>query len=1695
MSINEIKQALPGERVVALSPEDATTAATDWLRRPNLFAGRALTAPTLENRQRWQAGRIAHRGQAFTPGVVNGLEVSHIVEPNGSDRPSIRVFVQPGQGLAVSGEDVFLPRGIEFLLEDLPIVAPAAWTAPAEGEDGDGEGDSPYNENNTTPPIVVIPSPPASLAAGGGGNKDDEGSKDPEFKTLHSRVIRGQLLDLWNSANLPVAGVLLLQPVTVDTSDFDPTDPCDRCPCGDEDNLSSFEDWRIRDGARLLFYPWPEEWSALPHTLLRRRNAFAHKIFTAESRLLHGQCLPWEQYGVPIAFIGLTDMLQVSYVDRAAVVRQGGRAREARLQLADGKVSALAANSRLPALWQARIEQFAEQIAEQQDDAGNLPPAETLADPFLHLPPCGLLPTSALRLADLPADFIRSDFFPPLFTLDAVPVPMEQLDLTIREAAALAPIDIGVPERLRLLVPVSQASWEPRLLQHDVIDPEFDATVQRFLLDRARALGARQGLRSKAALLAHALDGQQHPITPFNDDPLAVETETLSPWGAPPDGGGHRSSLKAGFHQHFFDSTSTTFTLGEKESFFAWVYLDPENPPRTLMFQWHTKKGWEHRVYLGENLIELGEDGSASRFPLDEKLPKAGAWTMIKVPAAKLGMTGQEIDGMAFCLYDGRAAFGQCGGFTKDVQRNWFSNFVPPDAKLQGDEPWDLLTHNDLWAPFERDDGVTTSLPEVEVAVGGLPGQSQQNAEAELAIPKSGFSIYHPLTQGWRGHLIMVQSGMNSGPVTTGPVFTSIKGSETLDIWVYLDELNPPRSIWAYVACFGQDASNNARGTAYRLAFWGENRLAELNKVLPLGDGMFSQTVRAGALPRTGVWTRLQMPQPDGSQTAEGASKLRLWGGIFMAFGGEVAFSDMAVNPAAAGAADMPAWPLEVKEGTPLPPFTPYLNATPALQTSLEVLSPTTSGRIGTVKVMGDLVTDPLIARLSQHERSQLPLRGLMGFADYLRMRIDRADDITDFGFAHMQVDMARIRNMMMSTSDASRLAVSPTLAAIAKSDSALNVQAQIKEYLGTVKKVSTARSTPAVPAAAPRAVSMAKAVASVGVSNVQYVQVAAQARLIQAPKAPLNIVYARPVIGLSEVRTTAIADRLRQPPSTEARDYALSNRHRTVSSLLDLLAAFMKEDSGDVPALLQDFDIFGLEGDPFLDALAPLPAATGKRRKLTDFVGNATLLGKLLSPPPVKNAQGQIVDPDEAALFTQTADLSDNTVATLRQLEGRLSIYRDALTRCDRAIDDLQADVSTVSQRLRQIEEVLAEARHDVGVARALTVEEQARIDAVNTRRKKVLADEVKFLAYVRPRATSNVLAAPRRVVDPALAEAPVPACLRDHDDVPDELEDMLRVVREAPASWFMQVPKLLDKLDRPELLLRAVQSAQLRLPQLAVRAPTAIPVAGRLGNAVTQVMTRQTTMIAQRVEAVSRVNLATLASATWQNLRHQVQDIVSLGDIIDGEHGKGAVARAAADEFNRIGAVCSCLHAEFCGVSAAIRLDWAEMFSQFDDAPNLRNLASLPRWSEIDSIDRRQMQAYVDWLFSQLEPKQAQGEALINDVIRMCLLLASHAPVGRIVAGRLPRPITAVRPGIRIPLVALEPAKLRVGMQAMIYRANTLVARAVVEDVGTGEAAAKVVHTSSTQIDLDVDVRVHFDNAAVVSAAPARVGSIFKR
>lgn len=1508
MSIRRIDHPLPGERVVALSPENANAAATDWLRRPNLFPGRALTESTLDQRQRWQAGRIAIRGQAFTAGVVNGLEVHHSTETDGTGTTRVRIHVMPGRALTASGEDVVLPTEVAFNLTDLPVVAEPVIFADAAGE-----------------------APPSEPGSGGLG-------------VLRPRTIGtmrlGELIAV-RSDILPPAGVLVLQPVIADRFDFDPNDPCDRCRCADDTRitLESFEDWHTADGVRLLWYAWPNEWRTLPAPGTRQRNALAHIVFDAEAQLPPAETLPWGPWGAPIALFVMNDAWQPVFVDRAAVVRQGGRARDARLTLA--APTRLNADSRLPGLWQARIEQLAEHIAE----LGNPPPnAATLAQSFGRLPPAGLLPTHVLDMRTLPLNLatesLRSDFFPAHFELDAAPVPIEQLDVAVRAAAPLAPLDFSVAERVRVLVPVTQSSYESRLLYEEVVAAEFQQTLDRFLATRARALGARQGMRNALAALATAITGKAETVPAFDDDPQALEPETLTPWGPPPPGGGHRAQLAAGRHQHFFHGATATFTLQAAETLFAWVYLDPEHPPRTLMLQWHVGGNWEHRAYWGDDTIEWGVNGTVSRQQIDAQLPPLGRWVRLSVDPTRVGIsTATPIAGMAFTLFDGQAAFGPTGGASAATDRVWFANTLPAGAQMGGDYPWSFLTENDLWMPFE--------------------------AALGLAVPS------------------------------------------------------------------GTDAPTAVRPT-------------------------------------------------------------------------------------------------------------------------------------GVVTAVSTLRADPVLTPLSVHERAQLDARGVQGFINYLKARADRADDLVDYSFIKVQTDVYRVRQLVLGITAATRLAVSPVLAGIAKAETAVASQEQISTFFQTLtQSAGTSRPSasralgggggaapPAAFEVAPRGVSPMRNLrgtpftatvrpgSGVGTDFSIGSGIAAEPRigvrqpgvgltpapdtdlrpgvrdnaaivreLIDGPSliptrppavAPSDITNALPIVGKANIRTTAIAQRMEDPKAIEAKDYTAATRHEAVLALVQFADQLRAEDSGVTPGLFEGIDVYGVRDDPFLGA-----GNTTRRRPLANFITDRALLPQLLATPlrtrVVPNAAETL--PDEGAYFSDSADLADNTVALMRQVEGRIKLYRDAIATAERTLAELQAATQRGSARLASIGDDLAEARHDVSVARALLAEETERIGGINQRRATVLAQEVRFLVFVRPREADNLAAAPRRQIDPGLLEAPAPACLAEHGDAPDELTDMLRVVREAPAAWFVDVPKLFDRLDRADLLVKAIKSAQVRtlaLPQFKALTPFATaattPIADRRIATLANVRLRQQQVVADARANATRIDIARLNDLTWQNARDQATQVVSLGDLVDGEHGRGEVARRAAQTFEDIARMSACLHAELSAVAPSIRLDWAESLSQFDQAPSLRRLGSLARWGEIGYTERYRLQAYVDWLFARVNAAEPRADGLINDVVRMCLLLASHAPIGRIIAGRLPRPVT-VRPGVRLPLTAFEVDKLRVGMQALVYRGTNVVARAVVEDIGATEIATRVIHTSEAQLALDVDVRVQFSPAAQISLAAARLPGGIRR
>jgi len=121
----------------------------------------------------------------------------------------------------------------------------------------------------------------------------------------------------------------------------------------------------------------------------------------------------------------------------------------------------------------------------------------------------------------------------------------------------------------------------------------------------------------------------------------------------------HQSASAAGMHQHYFLNQTTTMPVAPGDTLFALVHLDPDDSPDEVMLQWHTT-GWLHRAYWGADRLGWGAAGTGERWPMG-RLPFAGEWVRLEVPAEAVGLAGATVTGMAFSLFGGRATWDYVG--------------------------------------------------------------------------------------------------------------------------------------------------------------------------------------------------------------------------------------------------------------------------------------------------------------------------------------------------------------------------------------------------------------------------------------------------------------------------------------------------------------------------------------------------------------------------------------------------------------------------------------------------------------------------------------------------------------------------------------------------------------------------------------------------------------------------------------------------------------------------------------------------------------------------------------------------------------------------------------------------------------------------------------------------------------------------
>ncbi|MBL8811322.1 MAG: PSD1 domain-containing protein [Planctomycetaceae bacterium] len=119
--------------------------------------------------------------------------------------------------------------------------------------------------------------------------------------------------------------------------------------------------------------------------------------------------------------------------------------------------------------------------------------------------------------------------------------------------------------------------------------------------------------------------------------------------------------------QHFFTEAKDRLKIGEGDKLFAYCWIDPANPPQTVMLQFNDGT-WEHRAFWGEDKIPFGAGDGVNHRRMGD-LPAAGQWVRLEVDAAHVGLKpGSELNGWAFTQFGGTCYWDHAGIVTKTPQ-------------------------------------------------------------------------------------------------------------------------------------------------------------------------------------------------------------------------------------------------------------------------------------------------------------------------------------------------------------------------------------------------------------------------------------------------------------------------------------------------------------------------------------------------------------------------------------------------------------------------------------------------------------------------------------------------------------------------------------------------------------------------------------------------------------------------------------------------------------------------------------------------------------------------------------------------------------------------------------------------------------------------------------------------------------------
>lgn len=555
--------------------------------------------------------------------------------------------------------------------------------------------------------------------------------------------------------------------------------------------------------------------------------------------------------------------------------------------------------------------------------------------------------------------------------------------------------------------------------------------------------------------------------------------------------------------------------------------------------------------------------------------------------------------------------------------------------------------------------------------------------------------------------------------------------------------------------------------------------------------------------------------------------------------------------------------------------------------------------------------------------------------------------------------------------------------------------------------------------------------------------------------------------------RTVSVAERLKGAPAVEAYNYAMAGKFEVMNAIARLLTKSGRRAQG---IALADLPAPGFK----LKAGLPPPAASRQLNTIGDVINDRDTR---------TTDKREYIDIDERTInaknheadyFTSAVGAIDNSIALMRLVEGRVDLYRKLLDDARNVRDALLADVGRLDARMRTINVEIEEARHDVNVAEALLAEETARVAELNAKRKAIIDAHVTALLFRRPRAAEPTHIIPVTQASGGYAESPIAICLREHDSVPEELRDYVGLFRDAPVRWFPAIHAqlaLIDRLDAARAALIGVR-ARAANPVAIAREPD--EHAPRHLAAVHYAHQAQRSIIDERRNRALGLDFTQSAGAELAQVHLALGEHASLSDIMAGDHSRPALSRHVANALDSMAQVAGCLHASLGETPPKARLDWAESLSEFDQSAPLSRLSGLSGWNALPLELRRTQQGFVDWLFAQIDRKNLQAVGAVNELVRICILLAAHAPVERLIPAQLVAP-TPARVGGRLELAA-NVRLARIGMMVLLRgRDNRLIAHAVVDDLADGLVRARIVRVFLNVTTIGADVHVELSDRRV--------------